>query len=248
MDTDAEDFSTPHAVQYKRLIDLYGIPAERRGGWLVEMAETFDAYPEAALERAVNRYRKDYKPFPGAYVQAPPPGTLAAWVYQAADDLEAEATGSRTPSDDLTLPAPTVVAALPAPNDTPEPEPPAVRPWVTEPGRLPAGPSRAAWEWNLAIGTARAQKRQTLIQAWRRTQGGEHDWQSSAPESAWKGRDEPTETEVRFVVDAVREQTQSAIAQAEMARSNARRGRGRMRFEWADGEVSDVTMKPLGKQ
>lgn len=243
---DGGDFSTPHAVQYKRLIDLYGIPAERRGGWLVEMAETFDAYPEEGIERAVNRYRKDYQPLPGAYVLVPPPGTFAGWVYQATDDLEAEARGARTPSDDLALPAPITVCALPVPSDTPEPEPPASHAWMAQ--RAPAAADRDAWDRNLAIGAARMRKRKALIEDWRRQQGPAHDWHTAIPENAWKGLDEPTPADVDAQLVAMQQKQGSPLAEAEIARQQTRRGIGRMRFEWKDGELRDVTLSHLGNE
>jgi len=61
----------------------------------------------------------------------------------------------------------------------------------------PTAADRGVFAWNVAIGRARARKRFALIDAYRKANGlHKHH---PAPESVWRGLDEPTETEIRAV-------------------------------------------------
>jgi len=73
-------------------------------------------------------------------------------------------------------------------DDVPALPPPALR---------PAGPNREAFAWNVAIGRAKARKRFALIEAYRKANG--LHTHHPVPEDVWRGRDEPTDAEVRAV-------------------------------------------------
>ena len=78
------------ARQYRRLLDVYGIPEDRRVGWLAEMADAFAGYEVPVLVRATDAYIKKVAVPAGQYHEVPTPGTFAEWVYKASDDAERE--------------------------------------------------------------------------------------------------------------------------------------------------------------
>jgi hypothetical protein len=78
------------AQQYRRLLDTYGIPQDRRAGWLVEMADAFGAYPLAVLTRATDEYIRKVRVPADQYHEVPTPGTFAEWVYGAMEAAERE--------------------------------------------------------------------------------------------------------------------------------------------------------------
>jgi hypothetical protein len=223
-----------HATNYKRLIDAYGIAADRRGGWLDEMAGAFDHYPAEAVQRATDGYIRRVKVTPGSFVQVPPPGTFAEWVYQATDDLDAEAEGRRTPTDGIALPPPPA-----APLALPAPEPPAVLSGEAPPKGK--GIDREAWDRNLARGKAQGRNRARLIKEWHARQDTGHDPLSAVPEEVWKVRDEPTPEQIEAVLAEMRGgPAQSAQALYGRLRPGEQRT---YRAEWADGEVSNVSVR-----
>ena len=75
--------------------------------------------------------------------------------------------------------------ALPSVGEQPRPYPPEAR------------------EWNEAIGRARFRKRAALMTAYRKANNT--DRHSMVPESAWRGRDDPTSAEIEAVVREMRE-------------------------------------------
>lgn len=86
---EVEELPSP-GRQYRRLLDTYGIPEDRRAGWLAEMADAFGAYPLAVLTRATSAYIKRVAVPADQYHEVPTPGTFAAWVYRTMEDAERE--------------------------------------------------------------------------------------------------------------------------------------------------------------
>jgi hypothetical protein len=85
-----QDESPSPARQYRRLTDTYGIPEDRRLGWLAEMADAFGNYPLAVLTRATDTYIRKVAVPAGQYHEVPTPGTFAEWVYRAMEEAERE--------------------------------------------------------------------------------------------------------------------------------------------------------------